>query len=507
MRTAASGQIAAHLANMPPPAQSWEEGEKTRAELRRRLARFCGDHNALYRWRARREIWEGMAAEARRVGAPMPSPMPPCPPHWADKLPEDLRRRVMEACSPPSVLPPDASMGSECISLGADWVREMMPGSKLNRRDALFIASATLATAALAPDASAQRRRSAWRPYRRTISIDGAGGLSLGWLELDDPGVAADLAAARASGLRGIVLTLAPQGQFWMDDAAIARVHATIEKWNTIIELHPEHLLLVRSGADLIRARDESKLGIIYTFQGAEPLGEDVDRVPMYRELGVRVIQLTHNRRNLVGDGCMESGNAGLSNFGHKVVERLNAEKMVVDLAHGSARTIVEGIAASSAPPLISHTGCRALADHPRNVDDATLRALAEKGGVAGIIFWPYLRVDTQPMAIDVIQHIEHAINVCGEDHVGIGTDAGVAPIDRTPEFETENRDWVAYAVDDGIFQRGRPADLYTFIPDLNNADRFDTLAGMLSRRGHSDARIAKVLGENFARVMTDVWG
>ncbi|MBK6705573.1 MAG: hypothetical protein IPG56_18615 [Caulobacteraceae bacterium] len=181
------------------------------------------------------KFWEEMAAEARRIGAPMPSPMPPCTPRWADKLPEDLRRRVMEACPPPSVLPPDASMGSECISLGADWVREMMPGSKLNRRDALFIASATLATAALAPDASAQRRRSAWRPYRRTISIDGAGGLSLGWLELDDPGVAADLAAARASGLRGIVLTLAPQGQFWMDDAAIARVHATIEKWNTII--------------------------------------------------------------------------------------------------------------------------------------------------------------------------------------------------------------------------------------------------------------------------------
>ena len=132
--------------------------------------------------------------------------------------------------------------------------------------------------------------------------------------------------------------------------------------------------------------------------------------------------------------------------------------------------------------------------------------ALADKGGVAGIIFWPYLRTDTQPMAIDVIRHIEHAVKVCGEDHVGIGTDAGVAPVERTPEYEKDNREWVAAAVEDGVFDRGRPPDLYTFIPDLNTADRFDVLAATLSKRGHSDARIAKILGANFARVMGEVW-
>jgi membrane dipeptidase len=110
-------------------------------------------------------------------------------------------------------------------------------------------------------------------------------------------------------------------------------------------------------------------------------------------------------------------------------------------------------------------------------------------------------------MAEDVIAHIEHAVNVAGEDHVGLGTDAGVAAIDRTPEFEAENREWVADAVEQCIFQRGRPADLYTFIPDLNTPDRFDRLAAMLKRRGHPDARIGKILGGNFARVMTEVWG
>jgi membrane dipeptidase len=372
-----------------------------------------------------------------------------------------------------------------------------------NRRDALLAIGLTTAFAAAPGGAEAV----AWRPYRRSIVIDGAGGLMLGYLEPDDPAVPGELAAARASGLTGVVLTVAPQGQFWLDDAAFQRTKDNIDKWNGIIARYPQHLLAIRTGADLMRARTENKLGIIFTFQGTEPLGEDLDRIPMFRESGVRVIQLTHNRRNIVGDGSTEPGNAGLSNFGHQVVERLNAERIVVDLAHGAPRTITEGIAASRAPMLISHTGCRALADHPRNVDDAALRALAEKGGVAGIIFWPYLRVDIQPMAEDVIAHIEHAVNVAGEDHVGLGTDAGVSAIDRTPEFEAENREWVADAVEQGIFQRGRPADLYTFIPDLNTPDRFDRLAAMLKRRGHSDARIGKILGGNFARVMTEVWG
>ncbi|MEQ1512158.1 MAG: membrane dipeptidase [Lysobacteraceae bacterium] len=372
------------------------------------------------------------------------------------------------------------------------------------RRDALKTLGA--GAVALAAGRFTSAEAAGWAPYPRTVAIDGAGGSSLFWISDDDAATRKELDALRASGLSGIVLTLAPSGRFWMDDAAFEKTKATIDAWDAIIARHPKHLLAVRVAGDLQRARREGKLGLIYGFQGAEPLGEDLDRISLFRARGLRVIQLTHNRRNLIGDGCMEPGNAGLSNFGHQVVERLNAEKIVVDLAHGSARTMREGIAASRASVLISHTGCRALANLPRNTDDATLRALANKGGVAGIIFWPYLRTDTQPMAVDVIRHIEHAVKVCGEDHVGIGTDSGIAPVDRTPEFELENREWVASAVEEGVFERGRPPDLYTFIPDLNRADRFEVLAAMLSRRRHSDARIAKILGGNFARVMASVW-
>ena len=331
-----------------------------------------------------------------------------------------------------------------------------------------------------------------WPPYRNTIAIDGEGGFSVFFVEDNDPIVAKDLAAARESGLSGVFFSVAPNGRFWMTDEASQRTRDFIGKCKAKIDAHADTFMLIGTVDDLKRANRDRRVGLIFRFQGAEPLGEDADRIPMFRELGVRVIQLTHNRRNLVGDGCTEPSQAGLSKFGYEVVERLNKEKVVVDLAHGAPQTIADGIRSSKAPVLISHTGCRALAD---------------KGGVAGVIFWPYLRVDTQPMAIDVIRHIEHMIDVCGEDHVGLGTDSQVPPVERTAQFEKENREWIKSAVDDGIFEKGRPPDLYTFIPDLNMANRFEVLATMLSARGHSDARIAKILGGNFERELVEVWG
>ena len=166
-----------------------------------------------------------------------------------------------------------------------------------------------------------------------------------------------------------------------------------------------------------------------------------------------------------------------------------------------------EAILASKAPVFIGHSGCRALVDVPRLSYDEELKRLAERGGVLGIIFWPYIRKQGQQMAADVIRHIEYAVNLCGEDHVGIGTDLGISPVELTPAFVKDNTDYMRSMIEDGIFEKDRDPNLLLFPPDLNTADRFEILAGMLSARGHSDARIAKILGGNFARVMRDVWG
>lgn len=346
-----------------------------------------------------------------------------------------------------------------------------------------------------------------WPPYADTLAIDGLGGFGT-WPGNEDGTLTPEAYAdARASGLGGVLLTLAPSGRFRFKDASFEDAVKQIAYWEDQIVQHPDTFARVRVRADLERAHRDRRVGLIYGFQESSPIGEDLDRIDLFQRLGVRVIQLTHNRRNLVGDGCMEPGNAGLSDFGRAVIARLNEKRVVVDLAHGGQRTTREAIAASKAPVLISHAGCRALADLPRNVADAELEAMADKGGVIGIVFWPYLNRTRQPMAADVIAHIEHAIAVCGEDHVGLGTDATVSPMPRTPEFERQNREYIEQLIADGIFEQGRSPDLHLFIPDLNHARRFETLAFKLSQRGHSDARIAKVLGGNFARVMGEVWG
>lgn len=388
----------------------------------------------------------------------------------------------------------------------------------MNRREFAAAGSAAVLATALQPGAFAAGSSKAtfnppvdrslrWAPYEKAISIDGLGGLGRMGGTGAPPLTEAELGDARESGLTAVRLSLAPQGAFWFDDAAFRRTLDAISEWDQQIIARPDVFSLILKSADVQRAQRERKLGIIHGFQETSPIGEDLDRIELFHKRGVRVIQLTHNRRNLVGDGCMEPGNAGLSNFGLKMIEALEQHKVVVDLAHAGRRTTSEAIAAVKKPLLIGHTGCAALSDLPRCVTDESLRAMADKGGVAGIILWPYLRRDTQPMAIDVIQHIEHAIDVCGEEHVGIGTDATLSAVERTPEFEKQNREMIADMVEQGIFDRGRPPDLYTFIPDLNHVRRFEMLGAMLSARKHSDARIAKVLGGNFARVMGDIWG
>ena len=182
----------------------------------------------------------------------------------------------------------------------------------------------------------------------------------------------------------------------------------------------------------------------------------------------MRVFQLTYNRRNLVGDGCLEPGNAGLSRFGHALVEKLNERHLLIDLSHAGERTTREAIARSNGPVAISHTGCAALAALPRNKTDTELRELAAKGGVAGIYLMPFLRAKGQPTADDLIAHIEHAIKVCGEDHVGIGSDGTISPIDFNDEFRRKHAEDVADRRARGISAPGEEPDVYTFLPDLN---------------------------------------
>ena len=223
--------------------------------------------------------------------------------------------------------------------------------------------------------------------------------------------------------------------------------------------------------------------------------------------LGLRVMQMTYNTRNLVGDGCLERADSGLSNLGRDLVVQLNAQRIVMDLSHSGRATIAEAISAAKAPPVISHTGCRNLVDLPRNVFDTELRALADKGGVVGIYFMPFLVERGMAGRDDLIRHIEHAVKVCGEDHVGIGTDGNLSASIIDDEYRDSHRTEYEARVAQGIAAPGEGPERYQLIPEYNEPQRFLRLAEDLSARGWSASRIDKLLGANFARVYTDVWG
>lgn len=374
----------------------------------------------------------------------------------------------------------------------------------LNRRHFLAYSSAGV-TLAMAARALAARNAYTAVDYERTLVIDAMG-------TIGDPDPAATLESApserllsdiRASGVTAVSMTLSVGSNGDRLSKALQRIAVFDEK----VAAAPDALMRVRKAADLATAKSSGRLGLIYNVQDTSLLENDLSRVALLHSLGLRVMQMTYNVRNLVGDGCLERANAGLSNLGRALVAELGRAGMVMDLSHAGQRTIAEAIAEAKAPPVISHTGCRDLRDHPRNVYDAELRALAAKGGVAGIYFMPFLVERGAARKEDLIRHIEHAVNVCGEDHVGLGTDGMLSATAIDDEYRKSLRADYESRSKQGIAAPGEGPDAYQVVLDYNEPRRMQRLAEDLSARGWPGSRIHKLLGENFARVFKEVWG
>jgi membrane dipeptidase len=274
--------------------------------------------------------------------------------------------------------------------------------------------------------------------------------------------------------------------------------------WNSEAERHSERICVIKRHSDIAEAKKARKLGIVLGFQRTAMLGDDLSRIKLFRDLGVRVMQLTYNNRTFYGDGCLETSDAGLSPLGRQAVTEMNRVGVAVDLSHCGHRTTAEGIAASTKPVLLSHVGCNAVFRHPRNKDDSELRAMAQKGGVAGIYLMPFLDIAGTRNTDLVVRHIEHAIQVCGEDHVGIGSDLSIQPIIETTEYKQAASEFVASRRKTGGGAPGE--DLPLYIPDLNHPRRIESIAVALAARGYSAFTIAKIIGGNFARVFGSIW-
>ena len=373
----------------------------------------------------------------------------------------------------------------------------------IDRRTMLATGAAALVAAPALAKTKAAAAGPAW--FDQAIVIDALGGLGDPYSP-DDQLRYGDRAWAEtvATGVTMVRDTVFPVGNGtdnWDD------YQKSIQDKHNIINANPDRMLLVRSAADILKAKREKKFGVVIGTQDTCMVGPELDRLAQMKKDGVMTIQLTYNNRNLSGDGSLEPANAGLSKLGRKTIERIEAEKLLLDLSHGGAKTMAEAAAFAKRPLVISHTGARALADHVRNTDDATIKAVADKGGVTGVYFMPFLTLDSHPKGSDLIAHIEHVANVAGEDHVGIGTDNGVLPLTLDAESKKKLDAWQQQRIDLGIAAPGEAVGVYTWVEDYNSVDRYRRLAGDLTRRGWSQSRLEKLFGGNFLRVYKEAWG
>jgi len=338
--------------------------------------------------------------------------------------------------------------------------------------------------------------------YDNSLVIDATGSpedFMGGWPRDHSLLTADELAQIAESGVTAVDVTIS--------DPELEKTIANIAGWHGAIANHPRNLLLVRSVNDITEARNSGRLGIILGFQHTEMMGRKLEWLNRFNDLGVRSIQLTYNKRNLMGDGCLEPADAGLSKLGFEAVEQMNAIGIAIDLSHCGQRTTRDAIEASVRPPLITHSGCRAVHDNPRSKDDNTLRAMANKGGVIGIYFMPFLGDNGSPWATQamVLDHIDHALKICGEDHVGIGTDGPIPTVRESQEFFAMMKKVEKQRAAAGVQAPGEQGR-FPYIQELNQPRRIEQVAEGMHRRGHPDRVIEKVIGANFYRAFSEIW-
>jgi len=248
---------------------------------------------------------------------------------------------------------------------------------------------------------------------------------------------------------------------------------------------NPDRVLQVRSAADLDAVERGERLGLMLSLEGVEQFGYELWPAETFFELGMRMAGLTWNRRNQFSDGAIEDG--GLSRLGRALVEALVGLGVIIDLAHASTRAFAEIIARADGAPLIcSHAACRAVHDHPRNLTDDQLRALADADGLLGLMLHP-IAIDHEQRTIDrVVDHLEHAAALVGIDRVCFGGDFTTRLYEVLPPMQIPA---------DGLMPPGLAPG--AGIEGLKGPEDYPALLAAMSARGWSDADIAAVSGGN----------
>lgn len=315
--------------------------------------------------------------------------------------------------------------------------------------------------------------------YGRSIVVDGLAGTTFAF------------DALREAGVTAAHLTLAAHNDGFL------RTIEWVKDYYAALEAHAAIVLLVRSAEDIHRAKLQGKVGLILGFQTASPIEDDLTNLWVFAQLGVRIVQLTYNQRNLVGYGCYEGPDEdqGLTYLGKTLVREMNRLGLLVDVSHAGWRTAREAVELSTAPVVLTHANPYAKCPINRNVPDDLLKAVADSGGVIGINGHPALcatRPREAPTFADYMDILDYTVDLVGIDHVGLGPDLfeGFQPWQHfrwDRRYDEMDNPWGA--------TRGmaKEADIRQVAPEL-------------ARRGYDESAIEKILGLNFLRVFEQVW-
>ena len=259
-----------------------------------------------------------------------------------------------------------------------------------------------------------------------------------------------------------------------------------LEKVFTILEVHSNEAVLVTKTGEALQAKQEGKIAVFLSFEGAEPILTELDLLRIFYRFGLRAMGLTWNYRNDVADGGYEGREGGgLSQFGISVIKEMNRLGMVIDLAHLAPSGMLDILRISEQPVIHSHGGVRACnSDHPRTLDDTMLEAIAKNGGLFCATTVPQA-ISGDPESASLEQYldvIDHAVKVMGADHVGLGAD-----------FD--------------VYQSHLPYAIGNWTKGIEEADQWPRVTEGLLMRGYSEADIRKILGENLLRVYREVVG
>lgn len=289
----------------------------------------------------------------------------------------------------------------------------------------------------------------------------------------------------RRGGVNAVLATIGSIGEF-------ADVVANLGAWRAWSTSPSSGVQVAHGVGDTRAAREAGSVAIILHVQGLNAVGTSVEALEAYSALGVRVAQLTYNYRNMLGDGCLEPSNAGLSDAGRRVVRRLNELRIIPDISHAGEASSHEILDISERPVVASHSNARKVCDHPRNLTDALIRAVAESDGVVGVCAFPAFVSDEDPSVDDLARHAAYIAELVGPEHVGMGLD-----------YADEDEDDYEYF---GYDERYYPRPPWRWPKGIESHEQVPNLSDALRAVGFSAKEVDGLLGENFMRVFAESW-